>query len=420
MISQHASLNRAFAQNRRLGVLFIFVCILFVMLFFTGCDRSEVLLTFSVSETAGIARSHEFIEIEIPADRINDPSDGICIREQGTTQLIRGQLLDSVPHTAGDPAYTFLFPVSVDKGETRSFEVVPGDGPFHEEQLKITGNGLNLLVENSYFVADLTDRKATEQNGLGPGQISGIVLRQFRDHLLERTHLNMHWAPNFQKEGLDYRTFGHIREDERVSIQRGPYLTTIRRSGRVDDYREIRVDYEYRFYAGIPYFIFSSEILMEKDVELILLRNDEMTMDSLFTHVQFLPPGGTVNCVGLYDGQGVEELEKDPVPHDAEWLSFFHEELEYGFGTIRLEYDNRDLQGQPSPLFEPHTKISKSAGNGRYWNRRLIHEHLTLVPQGSRYHEKNAYLVFRASRDNPSGEISAFHRQLTTPLQVRY
>jgi hypothetical protein len=166
--------------------------------------------------------------------------------------------------------------------------------------------------------------------------------------------------------------------------------------------------------------MFSSVISVEEDVELVLLRNDEMTMDSLFTHIQCLSPDDGERCVPLYDGKGIEELDNDRVPHNAKWLSFFHDVQEYGLGTIRLEYDNVNIHGKPSPMYEAHTKISTSARNGRYWNRRLIHDHLIKVPKGSCYSETNAYLVFRASPDNPSGEIDSFHRQLTSPLQIDY
>jgi hypothetical protein len=230
----------------------------------------------------------------------------------------------------------------------------------------------------------------------------------------------MHWAPNFQKEGLEYKTFGHIRQPDKLDVVKGPYYFSLYRSGTVGGYDEIRVSYTYQFYAGLPYFTFSSEILIKEDVELMLLRNDEMTMDSLFTHVTFLNPDGGITTADLYLGDGIEELEEDPIPDDAEWLFFQHKNKQYAFGSIRLEYDNTNLSGHFSPLYEEHTKITRSSGNGRYWNRRLINDHNTLLPAGSRYREKNAYLIFNANNEDGPYKIEEYHKRLSNPLIIQY
>ena len=227
----------------------------------------------------------------------------------------------------------------------------------------------------------------------------------------------MHWAPNFQREGADYKTFGHM-EDQEVTVERGPYQLKILRWGYVPGYEAIRLKVEYQFYAGLPYFLFSSEMIFEDSTELILLRNDEMTMDSLFTHVVYPDPNGIVLDVPMYDGYSVDSLARDPIPHDVDWLYFRNELHGYAYGSIRLEYDNRNLDGQPSALYGEHTKISRASGGGRYWNRRLVHDHLTLVPQGSRYFERNAYLVFKPDRNEPGREIQRYFDRLTNPLIV--
>ena len=101
-------------------------------------------------------------------------------------------------------------------------------------------------------------------------------------------------------------------------------------------------------------------------------------------------------------------------------MSFIHQEARYGIASIRLEYDNSRADGTPSVVYEPHTKISKSARNGRYWNRRLVHDHMTLLPAGSRYQEKNAYLVHAATPGHPREAIEAAELQLSSPLVVSY
>ncbi len=259
-------------------------------------------------------------------------------------------------------------------------------GTSEPEQLKIEGTDLNLKVENEYFIADLTDVKATSENGLGAGQLAGLILKQFDNQLLERSHINMHWSPSFQREGQDYKTFGHMKEDS-VLIEQGPYRLSIFRSGTVPGFDAIRLNVEYQFFAGLPYFSFTSEIIAEDSLEVILLRNDEMTMDSLFTHVRFPRPSGEIKTVPMYDGFSIESLGKDPIRDDADWLYFYNEHHSYAFGSIRLNYDNKNLDGRSSALYKEHTKITNASNGGRYWNRLLVHDQKTLVPRGSRYFE---------------------------------
>ncbi|NIT55069.1 MAG: hypothetical protein GWN00_02120, partial [Aliifodinibius sp.] len=63
----------------------------------------------------------------------------------------------------------------------------------------------------------------------------------------------------------------------------GPYVIQTIRQDAAPDHPEILLTASYEFYAGKPYFKFYSCMEMLKDVWLELLRNDEMTMDSLFT-----------------------------------------------------------------------------------------------------------------------------------------
>ncbi|MFN2128031.1 MAG: hypothetical protein ACK2TU_09260, partial [Anaerolineales bacterium] len=372
---------------------------LLISFFIYSCSTAnKPVVRFSVTENAGEPRPLEFVQIDVPSKRSYDTSQGISIREEGTEKRVLGQVLETKKLASGKTVHTCLFPVSVDANATKTYEVLLGEGELYPEQLTLEGDIPNVKIENKYFIADLTDIKATPENGLGSGQLAGLVLKQFNNQLLERFHINMHWAPNFQREGPEYKTFGHILNPDSASSIKGPYYISIYKSGHVDGYEQIKVTCKYQFYAGLPYFIFSSTIEMVDDIELWLLRNDEMTMDSLFTHVMYLQPDGKMGVGELYTKEDIEALEKDPIKDDAPWVCFFNSKSGFGFGSIRLEYDNTNTNGQESPLYEPHTKITVSVNNGRYWNRRLINDHNTLIPAGSRYAEKNAYLVFKVNK----------------------
>jgi hypothetical protein len=392
-----------------------------IVVFFISCSNTpSVIVKLTISETAGLNRSLEYIEVEVPLKDKFTAEGNLCLKEIKNTELMAGQIMDTLTRPTGRKYIKCIFPVSIEANTSKSYEIIYGTAELKTGVLQYMGQDSNLKIENTDFIADLTDIKATAENGLGSGQLAGLILKDFNDQLLQRGHLNMHWAPNFQREGLEYKTFGHIQDPDTLELVKGPYVFSLNRSGSVRGYDEIQVSCRYQFYAGLPYFTFSSEILVKEDIELMLLRNDEMTMDSLFTHVTFLNGDGEVNTVDLYQGDGIEQLEKDPIPDDAKWLFFQNKNKHYALGSIRLEYDNTNLAGDISPLYEEHTKITRSMGNGRYWNRRLINDHNTFIPGGSRYREKNAYLIFKIAVEDVALVIEEYHKKLSNPLIIEY
>ena len=70
-------------------------------------------------------------------------------------------------------------------------------------------------------------------------------------------------------------------------------------------------------------------------------------------------------------------------------------------------------------MWQPHTQIGEWLHGIKYWNRRLIHDHLTFVPSGSCYSEENAYLVFKIEREGDRLQvIRDWAERIRNPLQV--
>lgn len=171
---------------------------------------------------------------------------------------------------------------------------------------------------------------------------------------------------------------------------------------------QFRKEGKYTFLADLPYFIFQSTMAMKEEVSLKLLRNDEMTMDSLFTHVAYQKSDRKVSRLKLYDTE-LDSLNNNPIPDDSRFVAFYNTNEGYGLASIRLIYDNMNNQGNSSPTYKSYTKISKSSENGRYWNRVLM-DSITTAPKGSRYHEKNAYLVFEVGSEIPEEQIQYYSK----------
>ncbi len=371
------------------------------------CSCKADLYIVEVAECDGIDRPLEFIRITLPCFP-SGYKNGISLKGKGPGEPVAGQFLGESGNGTGS---TYIFPISIGANQEKRYRVTsrPGDVPV---RLETTGEQLDLLIENEYFIADLTGH-----HGIGTGHLTSLQLKYEGGPLLHRSNLDMHWAPSFQKTGMAYKTMSHVHIDSSYVV-RGPYFTSVFKQGSVEDYEEIELQGEYQFFAGSPFFIFSSEILVEQAVSLVMLRNDEMTMDSLFTHVVY-PVGDSFGTSALYDREEFQWLKKNPIEDDAPWLAFYHSGNKYASGCIRLQYNNLNPEGMPSPLMNPHTRITKASKGGRYWNRMLIIDRETEVPAGSRYLETNAYFAISFEGKDPSEEIEALRNRIMHPVNVR-
>jgi hypothetical protein len=155
---------------------------------------------------------------------------------------------------------------------------------------------------------------------------------------------------------------------------------------------------------------------MKEGVWLQLLRNDEMAMDSMFTHLAFKRPSGEIIDIPFSDMHPL--IDKQPIENDSPWLCFYNKDKGFALGSIRLLYDNTNIYGDQSVLYKPHTQIGEWLKGIKYWNRRLIHDHLTYVPAGSIYREKNAYLVFKIAEKDHLHDIQYWAERLRHPLHI--
>ena len=373
-----------------------------------ACDEVSNKVVFE--EKAGVNRNLDYVIVSLA----NHNEEVLLLEDVANGSIIRGEKLKH--EMSAEDLSTYIFPISIKAFEKRTFLVSSSNSEIETSKLDVTGKDVSIKIENEFFIADFSTNKAKEENGLYPGQLAGIFIKK-KNVLIRRGHINMHWAPNFQKEGLDYKTIGHVNSNNAKITQKNSYMLEMVKIGSVYNYEEIDLYGKYNFFDGLPYFVYTSTISFNKDVELMLLRNDEMTMDSLFTHLIYPNSKGNAAEMPLYNMVKFDSLTKSPLADDINWVGFINKKIGYGLVSLRLSYNNTNQEGKKSPLFEPHTKISASSGNGRYWNRRLIHEHNTLVPKGSEYYEENAYLILD-DLDDIAGQINHYIKRLKSPIVV--
>jgi hypothetical protein len=382
----------------------------------------QVLTKINISETSGFQRSGEYINIpvQLSMEGIAQPSISLIVESQDDGKKIPCQI--SEYRELNDHQHIFLrifFPVNIEAYESKNYLLkVSNQLKQTETDLDIFGEGLDLVIENKYFRVDLSKDETVEPKSYDSGQIRELLIKGKEDQLLTNVEDRLHWAPNFKRPEIKwYTTIAHWNKPEIYQINKGPYRIQTVRKDYAPDHPEILLTAKYEFYSNAPYFRFYSEMEMVKDLWLELLRNDEMTMDSMFTHVAFKRPSGDI--VDVTFSERKELLERHPIENESPWICFYNIEKGFAFGSIRLCYENTNQFGHLSPMFQPHTQIGEWLGGIKYWNRRLIHDHLTFVPKGSRYIEENAYLVFKIGKNNRFETINYWRDRLNNPLEVK-
>jgi hypothetical protein len=257
-------------------------------------------------------------------------------------------------------------------------------------------------IENEHFIADLSHRTVQDKEE-DSGTLRALTYKQFGVTLL-RTHNRMHWAPNLQRVGAGgYKGIGtwHPVQEFREEQQGETY--THRRAGYLADYPEVKIEAEYHFFAGVPYFLFSSRMTVEKPLVVTLLRNNEMTMDQFFTHLAWPGRDGQQHLTTFDERKPL--LEKEPIAADAPWLVFLNLDKGYGYGFVMLDY-------KASRSANPDIGISDGAENGKYWSRHIIVRAPTQIEPGDRFEERTAYVLFRCTKDEPLGEFFEWQKQI--------
>ena len=384
-------------------------------------NRVPILARIKIEEVNGFSRQLEYVELPLQIlleNQENTPLQFVAENEQSGNKIPCQIIKQQSYKQESIVLLNLIFPISIEANDQAIFIVRSEKSRLvPQTDLSLTGEGLELIIDNDFYKADLTQSDQSEAKSHHSGQLRELMIKMGYDIRLFRTENRMHWAPNFQKRGNDgYETIAGWDHPNYYQLNSGPYLKLTERRDKAPAHEEIILTANYYFYAGLPYFRFFSSMEFMEDVWITLLRNDEMTMDSLFTHVAAERLSG--ETLDLSFAERYEVLKKSPIENEAQWLCFYHAEKRYAFGSIRLKYDNTNTQGFKSPTYLPHTKISNGAGGGKYWNRRLIHEFPIFVPAGSRYIEENAYIVFRLDRTDKFKEIKYWANRLSNPLRV--
>lgn len=391
-----------FVRSRNIIILFMIIIVQLSL------AQGNLLLKINVKETHDLDRELEYVEFtcQLEEDILVNYETSIYAYEVGNGQEVECQVIIEGRDSINNKLLArILFPVSFKSQEEKQFLIKTKilENPSISD-LKLSGKDTELVIENNFYIADLRKSDSIEGHSYMSGQIRELQIKMgFNQHLMN-VEDRLHWAPNFKRPELKYyTTIAHWEQPKINKIYAGQYQITTLREDLAPGHPEILLTARYRFSAGLPYFRFYSRMEMKNNIWLELLRNDEMAMDSMFTHVAFQRPNGEI--VDIEFSQQYELLTKQPIENKSPWLCFYNLDKGYAFGSIRINYDNTDISGGTSPTYKPHTQIGEWLKGVKYWNRRLVHDHLTFIPKGSCYREDNAYLVFEINENDKLRDI---------------
>jgi len=288
---------------------------------------------------------------------------------------------------------------------------------IYSTDLKVQGAAPGLQIDNSVMQVILHPNS---------GHLDQIMLKSKPDaplyHRLE-TNGAMHWNPDIYVPPRPWTHTADWKPPKNISTVSG---SVIARSDVWDEMREVpEVDasVRYEFYPGMPYFISTTTMRINENVQALALRNSEMVIKrELITHAAWYDV--LTDSVIVYDVQHMPDLADLKMEADVPWIIFFNKEKGIGFAGIQLSYSNTGLES-PVRLLNPFFYIT--AGPWIYWARGLSHTFLSsnmqqVVPvmKGNVFSEKWAYLIFETDKTpTPYAPVIEWHKRLTNPLRIQ-
>ena len=278
--------------------------------------------------------------------------------------------------------------------------------PDYSSDLEVRGEGYGLDIENRHYRASLSRQM---------GQIERLTYKQGGRELFAAG--DGHGEPPGIDWAHDYVTSGAFQKMRVTNwadcpdyeVIRGPVCAIVRRWGFPHSTvhplftpSRFHINVEYRFYAGLPYFVKRGSMETLTDLEITYLRDDEWVFSgSPFTDMLWMPSDGK-----LREGPVADEAKDDL------WaIGFYNRQTRDSFIALFLEheaenFDDLKHSGAPTLNYQNH---------GQLWSRWAARGNPTLQA-GARLKQRNAYLVSPFKPDGGAAEVEAYRHRLLNPL----
>lgn len=292
--------------------------------------------------------------------------------------------------------------------------------PVYLTDLKVTGEGLGLTVENAFYKMHMQDTS---------GSVDEIWLKMGVNEKLEHrleTNGAVQWNPGIYSPPRPWIHASDWNPPPHYAEIRGPVFCMTKRWGVFPQYPEIEVSITYLFYANNPYLMFDSTLDVLKDLPVKALRNGEVVFNrAVFDEFAWKKPDGTMGSMVITDGprHPKHALRIEP---DTPWLAYYSREHRCGFGGITLRL-SETRRGEGLPRID-YPFIYLAWGPWTYWSRVYTYTYGSNNPQrmvpvagGSTYYEKMAFLPFRLGETDADRFtcLEQYQQRLVHPLDWR-
>jgi hypothetical protein len=398
-----------------------------------------------LSETAGIARRNEPVEVLLPfyPDEVNDlkreirvvavnpdysltevPSQVFDIQEylvaDDLSPLGKGQPERHIPLWMPTVTCKVAFLADVPAKSSRVFLIFYNNdkamAKTYETDLRVQGEVPGLKIDNDQFNVVLHPNS---------GHLDQLTLKKKPESpLFHRMETNgaIHWNPDIYVPPHPWAHTADWKHDQNMRSISGPVLATSEVWGPMREVPHVDASVRYDFFPGVPYFTSTTNMRINETLQCLALRNAEIVMKrELISHAAWYDV--VRDKVIIYDVKNLADLTDLRMEADVPWITFYDQESGIGFAGISLEYANASLESR-SRLLNPFSYIT--VGPWVYWARALS---LTFVAsnmqqvipamKGSMFTEKWAYLLYEVDKETPYKPVLEWREKLTNPLRIQ-
>lgn len=389
-------------------------------------------------ENAGLARTQEPVHLTLAtyADRLTDPEREVRVVDvdpvSGVPREIPSQTYHASTWKAPKPdqyvqdtttcevAFLADVPARAEKVYLVFYGNPAAKRPRYATDLQVTGRGLELTVENSFY------RMHTQPTG---GAIDEIYMKMGVDELFEHrleTNGAVQWNPGVYSPKRVWFHSSDWNPPPHHAEVRGPVFLMTKRWGSFPDYPEVEVSVEYLLYANNPYLMFSSTIDVVDDLHCIALRNGEFVFNhAVFEEFAWKKPDGGIGSMVIKDGAR-HPKHALRIEADTPWLAYYSRQQGCGFGAMTLNLaEMRRSDGLPR---RDYPFYYLAWGPWTYFSRVYTYafgsnnpQRMVQVGKGATYYEKMAFAPFQlgAADADRFGQLEQWQARLADPLDVR-
>jgi hypothetical protein len=390
-----------------------------------GCEEGFYRAS-SVEETAGIERKAEIVTLTVTKPKSDVEMQNFRIYDGAAPvpyQLIEAK--DSVPPDGQAKTYPvtvttkLALPVDAAAHQRKLLLVLKGEGGRPAEgSFAANGDGLGKTIASSRIALGFHPQS---------GQINTI------EYLKESLKLHnekagvIHWNPDVFIPGVAWDHSYDWNPPASFAEKNGPFLYLNARKGPMPHVKDVALEVKYTLVRDAPYFIVETLMTVGRDMGVVALRNDEMVFyKRLFDTLIYKDRSAGVVQRPLIELAAYPYGLAHIAPEELEWVGLVNTFNRYGFFGLRLQAAAASLGAAGDFAHRAGTYFyAPSDGEYVYWVRPylytggefLTNNHLTFLPQGSFFYEKNAYILLPMNDKTPA-VLDDLALRLKNPLRV--